>query len=164
LGVQVDIFASPSESDVQAQLTLFEDLLNKNYKGIAFAPLSPVNLVQVAAKAYKKGIFLVNLDEKIDMNTLKQAGANVEAFITTDNVAVGKKGADFIISQLVEKGGKVAIIEGRAGVASGEARKTGKERRVGCQPTSRLGPPACLGRSHKYHAKNPGPRSILLLQ
>ena len=125
MGVQVDIFASPSESDVQAQLTLFEDLLNKNYKGIAFAPLSPVNLVQVAAKAYKKGIFLVNLDEKIDMNTLKQAGANVEAFITTDNVAVGKKGADFIISQLVEKGGKVAIIEGRAGVASGEARKTG---------------------------------------
>ena len=104
---------------------MFEDLLNKNYKGIAFAPLSPVNLVQVAAKAYKKGIFLVNLDEKIDMNTLKQAGANVEAFITTDNVAVGKKGADFIISQLVEKGGKVAIIEGRAGVASGEARKTG---------------------------------------
>jgi D-allose transport system substrate-binding protein len=53
-GVEVDIFASPSESDVQAQLTLFEDLLNKNYKGIAFAPLSPVNLVQVAAKAYKK--------------------------------------------------------------------------------------------------------------
>jgi D-allose transport system substrate-binding protein len=124
-GVAVDIFASPSESDVQAQLTLFEDLLNKNYKGIAFAPLSPVNLVQVAAKAYKKGIFLVNLDEKIDMNSLKQAGANVEGFVTTDNVAVGKKGADFIVSQLGEKGGKVAIIEGRAGVASGEARKKG---------------------------------------
>jgi D-allose transport system substrate-binding protein len=125
LGVQVDVFASPSESDVAAQLTLFEDLLNKNYKAIAFAPLSPVNLVQVVAKAYKKGIFLVDLDEKIDMNSLKQAGANVEGFVTTDNVAVGKKGADFIIRQLGEKGGKVAIIEGRAGVASGEARKKG---------------------------------------
>jgi D-allose transport system substrate-binding protein len=124
-GIQVDIFASPSESDVQAQLTLFEDLLNKNYKGVAFAPLSPVNLVQVAAKAYKKGIYLVNLDEKVDMASLKQAGANVEAFVTTDNIAVGKKGADFIISKLGDKGGKVAIIEGRAGVASGEARKTG---------------------------------------
>jgi D-allose transport system substrate-binding protein len=118
-GIQVDIFASPSESDVQAQLTLFEDLLNKNYKGVAFAPLSPVNLVQVAAKAYKKGIYLVNLDEKVDMASLKQAGANVEAFVTTDNIAVGKKGADFIISKLGDKGGKVAIIEGRAGVASG---------------------------------------------
>jgi D-allose transport system substrate-binding protein len=125
LGVQVDIYASPSESDVSAQLATFEDVLNKGYKGIAFAPLSPVNLVPVVAKAYKKGVFLVNLDEKIDMNSLKQAGANVEAFVTTDNVAVGKKGADFIIKQLGEKGGKVAIIEGRAGVASGEARKTG---------------------------------------
>jgi D-allose transport system substrate-binding protein len=125
LGVPVDVFASPSESDVAAQLTLFEDLLNKNYKAIAFAPLSPVNLVQVVGKAYKKGVFLVDLDEKIDMTSLKQAGANVEAYVTTDNVAVGKKAADFIIQQLGEKGGKLAIIEGRAGVASGEARKKG---------------------------------------
>jgi D-allose transport system substrate-binding protein len=124
-GVEVDIFASPSEGDVQAQLTLFEDLLNKNYKGIAFAPISPVNLIQPAAKAYKKGVFLVDLDEKIDTGNLKQAGGNIEAFVTTDNVAVGKKGADFIISKLGEKGGKVAIIEGKAGVASGEARKKG---------------------------------------
>ncbi|HEX4201271.1 MAG TPA: substrate-binding domain-containing protein, partial [Chthoniobacterales bacterium] len=79
LGVTVDIFASPSESDVQAQLLLFEDALNKNYKGIAFAPISAVNLVQPAAKAYKKGIFLVNLDEKVDVASLKQAGGNVEA-------------------------------------------------------------------------------------
>jgi D-allose transport system substrate-binding protein len=125
LGVTVDIFASPSESDVQAQLLLFEDALNKNYKGIAFAPISAVNLVQPAAKAYKKGIFLVNLDEKVDVASLKQAGGNVEAFITTDNVAVGKKGADFIIQQLGAGGGKVGIVEGKAGAASGEARKKG---------------------------------------
>ena len=35
LGVTVDISAAPSESDLQAQLLLFEDALNKNYKGIA---------------------------------------------------------------------------------------------------------------------------------
>jgi D-allose transport system substrate-binding protein len=125
LGVTVDISAAPSESDLQAQLLLFEDALNKNYKGIAFAPISAVNLVQPAAKAYKKGIFLVNLDEKVDVPSLKQAGGNVEAFITTDNVAVGKKGADFIIQQLGAAGGKVAIVEGKAGAASGEARKKG---------------------------------------
>ncbi|HEX6564721.1 MAG TPA: D-allose transporter substrate-binding protein [Chthoniobacterales bacterium] len=125
LGVTVDISAAPSESDLQAQLLLFEDALNKNYKGIAFAPISAVNLVQPAAKAYKKGIFLVNLDEKVDVASLKQAGGNVEAFVTTDNVAVGKKGADFIVQQLGATGGKVAIVEGKAGAASGEARKKG---------------------------------------
>ena len=34
LGVSVDIFASPSEGDFQSQLQLFEDLSNKNYKGV----------------------------------------------------------------------------------------------------------------------------------
>ncbi|VFS64713.1 D-allose-binding periplasmic protein precursor [Raoultella terrigena] len=77
------------------------------------------------AKAWKKGIFLVNLDEKIDMDNLKKAGGNVEGFVTTDNVAVGAKGADFIIGKLGAEGGEVAIIEGKAGNASGEARRSG---------------------------------------
>lgn len=125
LGVSVDIFASPSEGDYQSQLQLFEDLINKNYKGIAFAPLSPANLVMPAAKAYRKGIYLVNLDEKIDTDNLHKAKGNVEAFITTDNVAVGRKAAQFIVDTLGAEGGEVAIIEGKAGNASGEARKRG---------------------------------------
>jgi len=125
LGVSVDIFASPSEGDFQSQLQLFEDLNNKNYKGIAFAPLSSVNLVMPVSRAWQKGIYLVNLDEKIDMNNLKKAGGNVEAFVTTDNVAVGSRGANFIIKTLGGAGGEVAIIEGKAGNASGEARRNG---------------------------------------
>jgi D-allose transport system substrate-binding protein len=125
LGVSVDVFATASEGDFQAQLQLFEDLTNKNYKGIAFAPLSAANLVVPAAKAYQKGIHLVNLDEKVDMNNLAKAKGNVEAFITTDNVAVGARGAQFIVNTLGATGGDVAIIEGKAGNASGEARKNG---------------------------------------
>lgn len=125
LGVDVDIFASPSEDDTQAQLQLFEDVLHRNYKGVAFAPISPVNLVQPAAAAYKAGIALVNIDEQVDVAGLKQAGGNIEAYITTDNNAVGKKGADFIIQKLGSAGGEVAIVEGQPGVASGEARKNG---------------------------------------
>lgn len=124
LGVSVDIFASPSEGDFQSQLQLFEDLSNKKYKGIAFAPLSSVNLVMPVARAWQKGLYLVNLDEKIDMDNLKKAGGNVEGFVTTDNVAVGAKGADFIINKLGAEG-EVAIIEGKAGNASGEARRNG---------------------------------------
>ena len=49
----------------------------------------------------------------------------MEAFVTTDNVAVGAKGASFIIDKLGAEGGEVAIIEGQAGNASGEARRKG---------------------------------------
>lgn len=124
-GVTVDILSVTSESDTQGQLQLFENLLSKGYQGIGFAPLSPVNLVSAAAEAYKKGIYLVNIDEKVDMTQLKSAGGNVIAFVTTDNVKIGEKAAKHIIGKLGASGGEVAIIEGMAGNASGKARKDG---------------------------------------
>jgi D-allose transport system substrate-binding protein len=114
-GIKVDIFAVQSEDDIQGQLKLFED----------FAPISPVNLIPAISEAYKKGIYMVNIDEKVDMNELKNAGANILAFVTTDNVKVGEKAANFIIEKLGAEGGEVAIIEGKSGAASGEDRKKG---------------------------------------
>ncbi|WP_078544657.1 D-allose transporter substrate-binding protein [Litchfieldia alkalitelluris] len=123
LGVEVEILASQSEEDSQGQLRMFEDLLNKDYDGIGFAPLSPVNLIAPAVTAYKNGIPTVNIDEKIDMEELKNAGGNVNAFVTTDNVKVGEQAANFVVEQISK--GQVAIVEGKAGNASGEARKNG---------------------------------------
>ena len=123
LGVSVDIVAVSSEGDLQAQLTLFEDLLIKGYKGIGFAPISPVNLIPVAAQAYKKGVYLVNIDERVDMDQLKANNANIEGFVTTDNFSVGASAAKYIVEQIGS--GQVAIIEGKAGNASGEYRRDG---------------------------------------
>jgi D-allose transport system substrate-binding protein len=137
-GVTVDIFAASAEDDLQGQLKLFEDLLNKDYQGIAVAPLSPVNLIPAIVEANKKGIYLVNIDEKIDMNELKNAGGYVYAFVTTDNEKVGAKGAKAIIEKLGAAGGEVAIVEGKAGNASGEARKTGAEKAFTSNPAIKL--------------------------
>jgi D-allose transport system substrate-binding protein len=124
LGVEVDIQTASSESDTQGQLKVFEDLLNKDYAGIGFAPLSPVNLIPEVVQANSKGIHTVNVDEQVDMKELKNAGGSVYAFITTDNKKVGAKGAQYIVDQL-KSGGQVAIIEGVAGNVSGEDRKDG---------------------------------------
>ena len=124
MGIKVDIYAAQSEEDTEGQLKIFENCLTKNYKAIGVAPLSPVNVVPAVVKANEKGIYVMNIDEKIDMDTLKNAGGSVIAFATTDNVKVGEKGAQYIIEQLPD-GGKVAIIEGKAGNASGESRKQG---------------------------------------
>ncbi|MEG1834840.1 MAG: D-allose transporter substrate-binding protein [Oscillospiraceae bacterium] len=124
LGVTVDIFAAQSEDDTEGQLKILENCISKGYKSIGVAPLSPTNLVNGIVEANKKGIYIMNIDEKVDMETLKNAGGSVIAFATTDNEKVGQKGADYIIKQL-SSGGDVAIIEGKAGNASGEARKLG---------------------------------------
>ncbi len=123
-GVTVDIFAANSEEDTEGQLRILENCIAKGYKAIGVAPLSPTNLLNGVAQANQKGIYVMNIDEKMDMDTLKSVGGSVIAFATTDNVAVGEKAANYIISKLTS-GGKVAIIEGKAGNASGEARKQG---------------------------------------
>lgn len=124
LGVKVDIYAAQSEEDTEGQLKILENCLNKNYKAIGVAPLSPVNLISGIVKANQKDIYVMNIDEKIDLETLKAQGGSVIAFATTDNVKVGEKGANYIVGKIPD-GGKVAIIEGKAGNTSGEARKQG---------------------------------------
>lgn len=123
LGVNVTVLAGNSEDDIQGQLRLFEENIAKNYAGIGFAPISPVNLISAVYQAYAKGIYLVNVDEKVNMEQLKANKANVEGFVNTDNFKVGASAAKFIVEQI--KSGDVIIIEGKAGTTSGEDRRTG---------------------------------------
>ena len=123
IGVNVTVLAGNSEDDIQGQLRLFEENIAKNYVGIGFAPISPVNLISAVSQAYAKGIYLVNIDEKVNMEQLKANKANVEGFVNTDNFKVGASAAKFIVEQI--KSGDVIIIEGKAGTTSGEDRRTG---------------------------------------
>lgn len=123
LGIKVDVYAAQSEEDTEGQLKILESCLTKNYKAIGVAPLSPVNLIPGIVKANQKGIYVMDIDEKVDLATLKAQGGSVIGFATTDNVKVGEKGAGYIMDKAKE--GKVAIIEGKAGNASGEDRKKG---------------------------------------
>ena len=112
-GVTVDVFAANTEEDTEGQLKILENCINKGYKAIGVAPLSPTNLINGIVQANQKGIYVMNIDEKIDMDSLKAAGGGVIAFATTDNEKVGEKGAQYILDNLKD-GGEVAIIEGKA--------------------------------------------------
>lgn len=123
-GIKVDIYAANSEDDVEGQVTLLENAINKGYKAIGVAPISADNLVPAVAEASKKGIYVINIDEKLNLESLKGLGGAVQAFVSTDNKAVGRTGAQYIIDR-IGGSGQVAIIEGKAGAASGEDRKAG---------------------------------------
>ncbi|MFZ7130855.1 MAG: D-allose transporter substrate-binding protein [Eubacteriales bacterium] len=124
LGIKVDVYAAQSEDDAQGQLDLLENAISKNYKAIGVAPLSPVNLNTAIFKANEAGIYVGNIDEKVDVDQLQSIGGSLLFFVTTDNVAVGNKAATYIIEQNPD-GGQVAIIEGKAGNATGGDRKNG---------------------------------------
>lgn len=125
LGVEVEVLAANSEDDVEGQVTVFESMISSGeYAAFAVAPLSDSNLVNTVAAANEEGYLVANIDEKINFETLEAVGGSVVSFVTTDNVVVGKTAGEYIASML-EEGDEVAIIEGKAGAASGEDRKTG---------------------------------------
>lgn len=130
LGVQLDVFAAASEDDITGQQRLMEDVVNKGYKVVGVAPISSVNLVQAMASASKKGVYLVNFDEGVDQGQLKAAGGSIVAFLATDNLAVGEKAGQLILQRLGAAGGKVAVIEGKAGNVSGDARRDGFKKAI----------------------------------
>jgi D-allose transport system substrate-binding protein len=137
-GVEVDVFAAAGEDDITGQQRLMEDVVNKNYKAVGVAPISPVNLIQAMAAATKKGIYVVNIDERANEGQLKAAGGSVVAFLSTDNLALGEKAGKFILSKLGTSGGKVAIIEGKAGNSSGDARRDGVKKALATQANVQL--------------------------
>lgn len=123
-GIKVDLYSAQSEDDLEGQLTILESCISKGYQGIAIAPLSSVNVLPGIGEATKKGITIVDVDEKFDETELANQGGAAVAFVATDNVAVGNKGGQYIVDQ-VEKGAKVAIIEGKSGNQSSEDRAQG---------------------------------------
>lgn len=123
-GASLDVYAANSEDDVEGQVNLLQTTIAKGYAAIGVAPISNVNLNATLANATKQGIYVVNVDEPVDLANLKSLGGAVQGLITTDNVHVGNMAADYI-AKLLGSRGDVAIIEGKAGVASGEDRKNG---------------------------------------
>lgn len=121
--LQLEVFAANSEEDVEGQVNLLENAIGKGYGAIGVAPISNVNLNATLAKATKAGIYIVNVDEPVDLDDLAKQGGAVQGLITTDNVKVGNMAGDFIAEKIGS--GQVAIIEGRAGVKSGNDRATG---------------------------------------
>ena len=119
----VDVYAAESEENIAGQLSQLEDIISKDYAGIAVAPLTPVNLISGIVKANEKGIPVVNVDEPVDAAALKQSGGAMIALVTTDNKLVGKTAGEFIMEKIGS--GKVAIIEGTSGNITSQNRSSG---------------------------------------
>ena len=83
-----------------------------------------MNLVPAVKKANEMKIPVINVDDKIDEKPLKDVEAKTTAYISTDNVQVGGKAAEYVRTR-VSSGNEVAIIEGMSGVSESIQRRDG---------------------------------------
>jgi len=112
-----------NETDVNEQIALVDQMIDEKVNAIVLAPADSKLLVGVCKKALQRGIKVVNIDNPLDADTLKEAGITIP-FVGPDNREGARLAGEYLATKL-HKGDPVAIIEGRPNALNGEMRKLG---------------------------------------
>ena len=115
-GVTVDLQAGQGEQDQLGQLAIAENMLTKGYKILLVSPQTDANLQPAVEGAEKDGVPVINVNDAVIPGAKNYIG-NVQK----DN---GVRAARWFVKNRPE-GGKVAVIEGMAGVYAAVQRTAG---------------------------------------
>jgi ribose transport system substrate-binding protein len=106
-------------------VNLVEQMIAQQVNAIVIAPADSKALVPVLKRAKDAGILVVNIDNKLDADVLKQANLSVP-FVGPDNRAGARKVGEALAKQL-KPAEPVAIIEGITTAFNGQQRRLGFE-------------------------------------
>jgi ribose transport system substrate-binding protein len=114
-----------NETDLAEQVGLVEQMIARQVNALVIAPADSKALVTVLKRANESGVLVVNIDNKLDAEALKEAALNVP-FVGPDNRAGARKVGE-VLAQQLKAGDKVAIIEGVPTAFNGQQRRLGFE-------------------------------------
>ncbi|WP_284948057.1 sugar ABC transporter substrate-binding protein [Acidisoma cladoniae] len=115
-GSRVTVQAAQGESDQIGQLSIMENMIDGGYKGLLISPQTDANLQPAIDEATKAGVAVVDVDDAV-VSSIGHFVGNVQR----DN---GVRAAKWMIAHHPE-GGKVAVVEGQAGVFAAIQRTAG---------------------------------------
>lgn len=119
--LEVLVQASPDELK---QNQIIENFITQGVDAICIVPINSETIIPAILKANKAGIPVINVDNKINIESAQKQGAIIAFYIGSDNFEGGQSAGQFIIEQLGGKG-KVAVLEGVAGNDAAIKRKGG---------------------------------------
>jgi ABC-type sugar transport system substrate-binding protein len=134
-GVEVEVFAAPTESDLQAQANTMSDMLAKQFDMLCVSPITDTNLLKPLAKATQMGIPIINsIDAHIDEENQEKHNIDISAFITVDFKENTRMSVRFIAEKLNGAEGKMIHLMGLPGGRCAEERKMGYEEELALYP------------------------------
>ncbi len=124
LGFELVVQAPEREIDVERQMQIVENLIQRQVQVILVVPNGSKEIVPAVVKANAARIPVVAVDTRVDAAALTAAGATVATFIGSDNEAGGRMAGAFLVEKL---GGSasVAVLEGVPGHETADARLRG---------------------------------------
>ncbi len=113
------------ERDLTRQAAIVDEMVAAGVQAIVIAPADSKALVSVLRRAQKAGIIIVNIDNKLDADVLKAENISIP-FVGPNNLVGAKSVGDFLASKL-QKGDRVAVLEGIRTSFNGTQRRLGFE-------------------------------------
>lgn len=114
-----------NETDLAEQVSLVEQMVARQVNAIVIAPADSRALVTALKRAREAGVLVVNIDNKLDEEALKQAGLSIP-FVGPNNRAGARQVGEALAKRL-QPGDPVAIIEGVPTAFNGQQRRLGFE-------------------------------------
>lgn len=113
------------ERDLARQVALVEEMIASRVNAIVIAPADSKALIGVCKRAMEDGIVVVNIDNKMDEDTLADAGV-VIPFVGPDNRAGARMVSEYM-AQHLRPNDQVTILEGAPTAFNARQRRLGFE-------------------------------------
>lgn len=114
-----------NETDLAEQVGLVEQMVAQGVQAIVIAPADSKALIPALKRAQAAGVLIVNIDNKLDADTLQQTGLSAP-FVGPDNRA-GAKAVGEVLAKQLKAGDEVAILEGVTTAFNSQQRRAGFE-------------------------------------
>ncbi len=113
------------ERDLARQVALVDEQVAQGVQAIVIAPADSKALVSACKRAKAAGVVVINIDNKLDNDVLREAGLQVP-FVGPDNRDGARMVGDYLGKRL-KPGDEVAILEGVRTAFNGQQRRLGFE-------------------------------------
>ena len=124
LNVSLLVQAAEREVDVEKQMQIIENLIQREVDVLCITPSGSKEIVPAIVKANKAEIPVLIVDTRVDSAALSEAGGRITTFIGSDNYDGGMIAGEYIINALGGEG-EIVILEGIPGHETGDARLNG---------------------------------------
>ena len=127
LGIVLTVKTAAQETSIEQQIQLVNDLVAAKVEAIVIAPGDSLSLIPALKKAVDAGIKVINIDNRLDPDALKQAGLGALPFVGVDNEAGAFKAGQFLAAN-VKTATQAAILEGIRSADNARQRMEGARR------------------------------------
>ena len=125
LGVRASIYQMSSENSAEEQLNTCLTAIERKPAFVAIVAANTAVGIQCLKRATALGARVGEIDSTIPIPDAEQAGLKLDYSVGSDNVAIGRKAAEYAAGTLGGKPAKVLVLEGAVGSDPGIKRIAG---------------------------------------